>query len=149
MNARLSLDALRQHLDTALNATPGTVTVGTTYQRSYLKDAGSVFPAVWVGAQRLQPLDDGRGYSGTYRQHVRVDVVVRIVAPRYAAGQMDGEAALNALHDAVSAAMLAYTPAGADEPFVWSGSQDGAPSESVVTTDLIFSATVTYSKEAA
>lgn len=149
MNARLSLDAIRQHLDAALNTTPGTVKVGTTYQRSYVTEAASIFPAVWIGAQRLKPEDDGRGYDSLYRQHVRVDVVVRLVVPRYANGQLDGEAALNALHDAVSAAMLAYTPTGADEPFVWSSSQDGPPAESVLTADLIFSATVTYSKEAA
>lgn len=147
MNARLSLDAIRAHLDAALNVTPGSVIVGTAYQRNYLTDFGKVYPAVWVGAQRLRPQDDGRGYAGMYRQHAAVDVVIRLVVQRYADGVVDSEGALNALHDSVADAMLAYTPNGASEPFVWQSSQDGPPAESVITADLTFSATVTYSKE--
>ena len=102
MNRRLSLRAIADHLDAVLNAVPGTVTVRTALERSYLSDYGKVFPAVWVCGQRLQPLDDGRGLSQIYRQHVRNDIVVRVVVQRYADGVVDPEVELSALHDAVA-----------------------------------------------
>lgn len=140
MNARLSLSAIADHLRAQLSG----VHVGTGYDNDFITDFGKRYPAVWVGAQRLQRLDDGRGLTGQYRQHCRVEVVFRLVVQRYAAGVTSPEADLNTLHDSVAAALTAYRPAGADDAFVWDSCQDGELSESVMTADLVMSVTTTY-----
>lgn len=140
MNARLNLSAIADHLRTQL---PG-VHVGTGYDNNFITDFGKRYPAVWVGAQRLQRLDDGRGLTGQYRQSCRVEVVFRLVVQRYAAGVTSPEADLNTLHDSVAAALTAYKPTGADDAFVWESCQDGELSESVMTADLVMSVTTTY-----
>jgi hypothetical protein len=140
MNARLSLSAIADYLRAQL---PG-VHVGTGYDNDFITDFGKRYPAVWVGAQRLQRLDDGRGLTGQYRQHCRVEVVFRLVVQRYAAGVTSPEGDLNTLHDNVAAALTTYRPAGADDAFVWESCQDGELSESVMTADLVMSVTTTY-----
>lgn len=142
MNQRLSLSGIATHLRT--QAALAGVHVGTGYDANYLTAFGTTYPAVWVGAQRLTRLDDGRGYTGQYRQHCRVEVVFRLVVQRYAAGEISPEGALNTLHDNVVAALTAYRPAGADDAFVWESCQDGDLSESVMTADLVMSVTTTY-----
>lgn len=142
MNARLSLGDIAQRLRGQI---PG-VHMGTGYDRDYLTSFARTWPAVWVAAQRLQRMDDGRGWSGQFRQHCKVDVAVRIVVQRYPDGSVDGEARLNALHDAVADALKDWTPPGADTPLVWESAQDGDATESLMTADLIFSTSVTYSR---
>lgn len=142
MNQRLSLSAIADHLRSR-PALAGTH-VGTGYDADYLTSFGTTYPAVWVGAQRLSRLDDGRGYTGEYRQHCRVEVVFRLVVQRYAAGETNPEAALNSLHNSVVAALTAFRPSGADDAFVWESCQDGDLSESVMTADLVMSVTTTY-----
>lgn len=144
MNGRLSIGAIA----TRLRAQPALagVHVGTGYDRDYVATFAKTWPAVWVAAQRLARMDDGRSFSGQFRQHCRVDVAVRLVVQRYAAGSIDAEARLNALHDAVAGALKDWTPTGADEPLVWESAQDGDANESVMTADMIFSTTVTYAR---
>lgn len=142
MNGRLSLASVATRLTNKLTG----VHVGTGYDRDYLTSFARTWPAVWVAAQRLQRMDDGRGWSGQFRQHCKVDVAVRLVVQRYADGSVDGEARLNTLHDAVADALKDWTPAGADTPLVWESAQDGDATESLMTADLIFSTSVTYSR---
>lgn len=140
MNGRLSLKAIAEHIDAQVTVTR----CGTGYDRDYLTNFGKAYPAVWVGAQRFVPTDNGRGFSSQFRQHGEVEIVVRLVVQRYADGSVDAETRLNALHDAVSSALLNWLPTGADEPFVYKSSTDGPLSESVMTVDMIFAATATY-----
>lgn len=146
MNARLSIAAIATHLR-AQTALAG-VRIGTGYDRDYLTAFPKIWPAVWIAAQRLSRIDDGRAFSGQFRQHCKVDIAVRLVVQRYADGSIDAESRLNALHDAVSDALKDWTPSGADEPLVWESSQDGDATESVMTADLIFSTTLTYARAA-
>lgn len=148
MNARLSLAAIATHLRTELPGVLGVLRVGTGYDRDYLTAFAKTWPAVWIAAQRLTPNDNGRGFSGVFRQHCKVEVAVRLVVQRYADGSIDGEARLNALHDAVADALKDWTPPGADEPLVWESAADGDATESLMTADLIFSTTVTYARDA-
>lgn len=147
MNGRISLALLATYLATKSGFT--TTKIGTCYDRDYLTSFAKVWPAVWIAGQRLIPTDDGRGLTDEYRQHCRVDVAVKLVIQRYKDGSIDAEARMNALHDSVAAAFAGYTPAGADQPFVWSSAADGEYNESVLTADLVFSTTVTYMRAAA
>ncbi len=142
MNQRLDLTAIATYLRSQSGLAG--VHVGTGYDRDYLTAFATTWPGVWVGAQRLQRNDDGRGYTDYYRQHCRVEIVVHLVVQRYADGETDPGPDLDALHEAVSTALLNYRPTGADEPFVWESSQDGEAFQSVMTADLVFSCTVTY-----
>ncbi len=146
MNARLSIAAIAAHLRT-LPALAG-IRIGTGYDRDYLTAFAKTWPAVWIAAQRMTRIDDGRGFSGCFRQHCKVDIAVRLVVQRYADGSVDAEQRLNALHDAVADALKDWTPPGADEPLVWESAQDGDSTESLMTADLIFSTTVTYARDA-
>ena len=146
MNARLSIATLAA----TLRATPALagMRVGTCYDRDYMTAFGKVYPSVWVAAQRMTVLDDGRAYSGQFRQHAKAEVAVRLVVQRYADGSLDAEARLNALHDAVVDALKDFTPPDADQPFVLVSAADGDASEAVMTADIIFSTTVTYARAA-
>lgn len=146
MNGRLDLSAIATRLRTQIPGALGVARVGTCYDRDYLTAFGSVWPAVWVAAQRLNRIDDGRAYTGTFRQHCRVDVAVRLVVQRYADGSLDAETRLNALHDAVIDALKDWTPAGADEPLVIESAGDGEANQSLMVADLILSTTVTYAR---
>lgn len=148
MNARLSIAAIATHLRAALSPTLGVVRVGTGYDRDYLTSFAKAWPAVWVAAQRMTRLDDGRGFSGLFRQHCKVEVAVRLVVQRYVDGSTDAEERLNALHDAVADTLKDWTPPGADQPLVWESAQDGDATESLMTADLIFSTTMTYARDA-
>lgn len=148
MNARLSLKAIADRLRAHLDAGLGVARVGTCYDRDYLTSFPKAWPAVWVAAQRMTRMDDGRGFSGQFRQHCKVEVAVRLVVQRYADGSTDAETRLNALHDAVADVLKDWTPPGADEPLVWESAADGDANESVMSADLIFSTTVTYARDA-
>ena len=148
MNARLSLSGIAKRLCGQLPDTLGVARTGTCYDRDYLTAFAKTWPAVWVAGQRLTPLDDGRGFSGQFRQHCKIEIAIRLVVQRYADGSTDAEERLNALHDAVADALKDWTPTGADEPLVWVSAADGDATESVMTADLIFSTTCTYARNA-
>lgn len=147
MNARLSLATIADHLRTTLPSALGVARVGTGYDVDYLSAFAKTWPAVWIAAQRLRPIDDGGGYSGYYRQRCRVEVAIRLVVQRQIDGQVDAEARLNALHDAVAGVMCAWQPEGAELPFVWDSAADGEATESLMTADLIFSTSVMYAND--
>lgn len=142
MNTRLDLRAIASHL-ADLTAFAG-IRVGTCYDHDYLTAFGTAYPAIWVDAQRLTRMDDGRGLTGQYRQHCRVEVLFRLVAQRYAAGKTKPDTDLDALHNAAAVALAQHRPAGADDSFVWESCTDGARSESIMTADLVMSVTTTY-----
>ncbi len=151
MNARITLTAIRDRLDAQLNV--GTVVAdpvycGTARDRDYVEKYRTTFPAVWVLAQRMTPLDDGRAFAGRFRQRMRVEFAVRVVAQRYADGVIQTELELNDLHDRVSAALAGWAMTGADEPLAFSLSQDGEPTESMATMDLVFTTSTTYQRSA-
>lgn len=146
MNSRLSLESIAQYL--AAQPELAGVDVNTGYDPNYLTEFGNTFPAVWVCAQRMTRLDDGRGYSGQYRQRFRVEVLFRLIVQRYAAGSVRPEAGLNALHDDLTGILTRYRPAGAEDGFVIESSQDGDLSSSIMTCDLVMSVTTTYVSDA-
>lgn len=145
MNARLSMHEVAARI--AVQLDDPTVNVGTAYERQFWKRAGSEFPGVWVGGQTLTPMDDGRGYTGLMRQHVRVEFGVRIVVQRAALGVNDSEAEFNALIDAVGNALLGWRPTGADDPLTWTRTNDEAPQETVLSAVLGFATSATYQKD--
>lgn len=141
MNGRLSLAEIKTRIATKVT---GLTRAGTGYDRDYLVTFPKAYPAVWVLAQRFTPTDDGRGLSSQFRQHGTVEVPIRLVVQRYADGSIDAEDRLNELHNAVSAAVLAWQPTGADEPFVFKQATDGPASESIITADIVVACTATY-----
>lgn len=148
MNARLSIAAIADRIRERLPAALGVLRVGTGYDNDYLSAFPDTWPAVWVAAQRMSRLDDGRGFSGLYRQHCKVEVAVRLVVQRYVEGSTDAEDRLNALHDALADALKDWTPPGADQELVWEYAQDGEATSKLMTADLVFSTSVTYARSA-
>lgn len=142
MSARLALGDIRDRLASALDAN---VTVGTVHERQFTEKADKSFPGVWVGGQTLTALDRGERFSSLMRQRVRVQFGVRVIVRRSEAGINDPEAHLNALIDAVSTALLGWLPDGAQEPLVWSQTQDESPVETTLSAVLIFETTLAYS----
>ena len=98
---------------------PG-IRIGSVTERSYMQDAGKVWPAVWVGGQRADATDDGSRYTGVIRQRVRVLIAVRVVVPRASPGVIDAETELAELVDDVNTALLGWTPPGAQLPLTLS-----------------------------
>lgn len=151
MNRRISLESIAVRLRQQLAPSLGINRIGSALDFDFLEAVGSSdnWPAVWVGAQRATPIDDGRGYSGRVRQQVRVEIAVRCIVQRYIAAEAAQEAQLNRIADAVCDALMGWTPANAVRPLAWLSSQDGPPEQSVMTTDLLFSTDVTYQYAAA
>lgn len=149
MNARISLSAIATYLRAALDTAGIEAHVSTAYALDYLTAMGTTAPAVWILAQRLTPKDDGRGFSERARQHCKVEIAMRVVVQRYAAGATDGEENLNELVDALVTEMFGYKPTGADRGFAFVFGQDGPPSESVMTVDLMFTTDVSHQRSSA
>jgi hypothetical protein len=148
MNGRLSLVEIAARLTAQLAGTFTGIKIGTSYDNDYYQSFGQAYPAVWVGAQRLTALDNGDGFTQQNRQHTKVEVVFRIIVQRFVANEANGaaEVRLNALCDAVSNAIKDWQPTGADQQFVWISQTDGAPNESVMVVDAIYSTTTTYAR---
>lgn len=144
MNGRLSLTDLAATLSTALGASVSRV--GTSFDRDYITAFRSTWPAVWIVAQRLTPLDSGDGFTGLGRQHVQVDVSIMVAVQRHSDGGVNNEAELTTLHELVDDAMRGTQPAGADTPFVWVAGLDGDPVESIIFEKSVYATTVTYNK---
>jgi hypothetical protein len=144
MNARLNLTDIVAALKLAL---PAGTSVSDAYAVGYLRDFGTKFPAVWVLAQRARSNgDDTDGYAGLLREHFTVEFVVRCVVQRYSDGATNAGAALNALMDAVTAALIGTSPGACEKPLVVISTQDGPASETVVYADIVFSTVITYTK---
>lgn len=122
---------------------PG-VRVGSVTERTYMQDAGKVWPAVWVGGQRADATDDGSRYTGVIRQRVRVLIAVRVVVPRASPGVIDAEAELAELVADVNAALLGWTPPGAQLPLTLSSAADELTAESVCSVLLTYQTNMTW-----
>lgn len=146
MSRRLSLTEIRDRIAGEL---ADSTYVGTAKDRDYAALFPKTYPAAWVGAQRMRRVDGGSGYTGLIRQTLRTQVAVRVVVQKFADGETDGDARLDALCDRVEAALVGWRPAGADLPLAWEASEDGPPDESLLTADLIFFTTRTYTKRTA
>lgn len=142
MNTLLLLSGIATHL----RAEPALVGVhvGTGRDVNYLVAVPKTWPAVWLIGVHMTPQDDGGGYSGQYRQRLKVTLPVMLIVQRYQDGRTDAEARMAALHDAVAAALTAWQPEGADTPLVWESSRDGEPHDSLLSFQLVFSTTATY-----
>lgn len=124
----------------------GIAKIASSLDHDFLSGVGEAtnWPAVWVGAQRSTPIDDGKGYSGRVRQHVRVEIAIRVIVQRYIAGEGSEEDQLNRIADAVADALIGWTPGNGTRPLVWVQSIDGPPEQSVMTADLLFATEITY-----
>lgn len=134
----------------AADLDPG-IRVGSVTERSYMQDAGKVWPAVWVGGQRADATDDGSRFTGVIRQRVRVLIAVRVVVPRASPGVIDAETELAELVREVNGTspglgLLGWTPQGANDPLSLSSFVDDITGESVVSTLLQYQTTVTWQK---
>jgi len=97
VNARLTLTDIAARIRTELN--DATIHVGTSYDRDYMTAFTKTYPAVWVAAQRLTPIDTGRGYSGLYRQHaLDAHECERTRCPRVVAGRTAEPDAVHGQH---------------------------------------------------
>lgn len=143
MNQRINLVEVAARI--AANVSP-TITVGTAFDANFISTFGKAFPAAWVVGQRARPMDDGRGYSGYFRQNLRVEVVVRIVVQK-TPDTDDVDARLSSLQNAVSDALIGWKPTNAARTLAWDLAQDGPPHEGVVTADLIFVTQTVYVKQ--
>ena len=122
---------------------PG-IRIGSVTERSYMQDAGKVWPAVWVGGQRCDATDDGSRYTGVIRQRVRVLIAVRVVVPRAGIGVIDAETELAELVADVNAALLGWTPPGAQLPLTLSSAADELTAESVCSALLQYQTQMTW-----
>lgn len=120
------------------------IRVGSVTERSYMQDAGKVWPAVWVGGQRADATDDGSRYTGVIRQRVRVLIAVRVVVPRASPGVIDAETDLAELVADVNAVLLGWTPPGAQLPLTLSTAADDLTAESVYSTLLQYQTQMTW-----
>lgn len=136
---RLDLDEIRARIQTETG-----IDTGTALDRDFLSDFGKTLPKVWVVAQRLRPQNDGRIATGVFRQRVRVEIMVKALVDRYAAGKASAD--LNTEHDAVVDALVGWTPTGAIEELALDASADGEPNESYLVTDILFQTEVIYEK---
>jgi len=146
MNQRISLIEIRDRLRDQLDPELGIARVGCSLDHDYLAAVGesTSWPGVWVGGQRGTPIAPNPGFTGRFVQDVRVEIAVRVIVARYAAGEVDQEARLNRIVDAVVDKTLGYKPAGAVKPLHWVSSQDGPPEQSVMTADLIFQTQISH-----
>jgi hypothetical protein len=148
VNVTLDFDAIAAHARTAMgNAAQR---VGTCYDVDYWTAYLTTYPAVWICAQRhVRGKDNGRGFTGRVRQHLESEVIVRLVVQRVKQGQKSAAPALKALYDATCAALIGYTPDGADHPFAFASIADGPSNESIVTADIVLTTGITFSKDVA
>jgi hypothetical protein len=146
MNQRVSLTAIATRLRAQISSGLGVAKIGSALDADYLRTVGdsTYWPAVWVGAQRSTPINDGRGYSQRVRQDVAVEFVVRVICKRYIAGEQDEEDKLNNIGDAVANALMGWQPSNAVKPCTWVQSIDGPPEDSVMVLDLLFQTQTTY-----
>lgn len=145
MNERLSLQEISDRI--ALdNTLPSETHYGTSFDRDYVElvHTANPLPQIWVVGQRFVATDDGSKYSGLIRQSGRIEIVVRALFQRYADGQVSGEEMAQAIHDAVNAQLLGWTPTNAAMPLVWVESKDGLTVESMPTLDMKFQTTTDY-----
>ena len=113
------------------------------YAAKYCKTGGQ---EVWVSGQIMSPMDSGHGLTQIYRQRADVQIAIRIISARHSDGVLDPEQAFIDLFDSVSAVICGWQPEGADLPMTWKGFMDGSPADSVLYSDLMFRAPVTYSR---
>lgn len=142
MNTRLSM----RELATYIKSLPAfaAVTVDTIYAHDYVSRVVTAMPAVWIIGQNSTRIDEGRAYTQKPRQRMRVEIAIRIVVPRVTANVPDAEPALTTLQNAVSDALFAWMPTGAEDHFVWVSANEGRTFDTVVTSVLVFSTTVVF-----
>lgn len=145
MNARLSLPEFVGRAQAQSTLLPNGTGIGDSYASNYLPDFGKKFPYVWVLAQKSRATSDTDGYANYTRQHFEVEVVVRVVVQRYAAGKVNVGSDINTMVDAVIQIFRGWQPTGADKPLYVKATQDGPPWESIVFADVVFGTEVTYS----
>lgn len=148
MNQRIALSDVATRLRGTLGHQLGVAHIGTALDVDFVKAVSdsTKWPAVWIGGQRSTPKDDGRGFTGRFRQVVQVEFSARVVVQRYIAGDVVAEERLNRICDAVADALMGWRPTGAANPAVWVQSIDGPPDQSLMFVDLIFSADVIYTR---
>lgn len=118
------------------------IATGTGLDRDFLSTFGKTLPKVWILAQRLRPINDGRVATGVFRQRIRVEILIKATVARYAPGVVSAD--LDSEHDAVVAALINWTPDGASEPLAMSATSDAEPNESFLATDILFETEVIY-----
>ncbi len=146
MNARIKLSDIAARLTTQLApllVTYPSLYISTAYDPEYTAKFAQSFPAIWVVGQRLTAKDDGRGFTGIFRQHVSVEIAIRTVLRR-ADTKTNHENGATAVNDAVSLAVNGWTPPGADFPLAWRSGQDGAPHATIIVFDHLLVTQSTY-----
>jgi hypothetical protein len=146
MNRRITLESVAARISARIDQLLGVVKIGTALDSDFLLNVGkpASWPAVWVGAQRSNPIDPGTGFSGRVRQEVRTEIVVRVIVAKVVAGETSQEQRLNDIADGVADVLIGWTPGNGHTPLVWVSSTDGPAEQSVQTVDLVFASTVTY-----
>jgi hypothetical protein len=123
--------------------------VSDCFDPKYAELYAQKWPAIWLGAQRLLPRDDGRGFSSMQRQNSEVQIVFRIMVQRFPKGASPDtvEARLDYLYNFLDGALFGKKYGSRmREPLVWKSSVDGQPTQSTCYMDVIYSTTVTNSK---
>lgn len=139
---RIDLSEVKTRAETEM-AEPS-VKFGTCYDVDYLSTFAKTWPAVWICGQRHRSLDIGQGYSQNLRQHLRIELIVRIVVQRYVEDGSNPAALMDSLHSKLVGALMGWTPTNARRALLLSESVDGPPHQSVLTTDVFFSTETTY-----
>lgn len=143
--ARFNLGALATYLAGLAGQPVAGIQYGTCYDPNYYRDMGKVYPAVWVRAQRFSAVTDGSA-SSLLVQKVKIEIAFTIIVERSVDGEAAGgaETRLNAIHDFVTNNVAGYNPTGSFTGFVIASSRDGLASESVMSADVVMSATAIY-----
>lgn len=151
MNRRITLASVAARIEARLDQLLGVVKIGTARDHDYLSTVllPAQWPAVWVGAQRSVPINDGRGYSGRVAQEVRVELVVRVIVAKVVTGETSNEQRLNDIADGVADVLIGWTPGNGVQPLTWVSSTDGPADQAMLTVDLVFASQVSYQYAAA
>lgn len=147
MSRRIRLGDIRDRLSAQIPlGTQGLVRIGTSMEHDYHSAVGNpdLWPSIWVGAQRLVPLDDGKRYTGGLRQSVQAQVGIRIFSPRYIDGVVDTEEPFCLLADAVIDSLFGWKPAGAAQSMVWIEAEDGFLDSAAASLLLLFGVRIDY-----
>ncbi len=137
---RISLSEVATKIETDLGAAVddlGEVYAGSSADSNFSTKFKAIEPSVFVLAQKSSPKDDGKGFTGMYRQNLNVDVAIQIRVPRSPQRTYNNEELLGAIYSVVSDAVLGWKPLGASRSFVFQSSQDGNATEPMISILLL------------
>lgn len=131
-----------------LDIGPDPVTVGTCLDPDFAKGFPTQYPKIWVGGQRLRPIDNGTGGLTEHtRQNMRSEILIQTVVQRLppaSVSTVDVETRMTVLENVVNQAMFGWKHPIARYPFGWALEIDGPAYEPIATLNMTFMTQLVY-----